>query len=55
MQNDLLFEIMCVNMKKIVIKKNTNKKITQEILSESEFWKKIAWQQQMIIHAKNRT
>lgn len=42
-------------MKKANTKKNIHKKSLIKYISEFEFWKKIALQQQMLIHAKNRT
>ena len=46
-------------MKKMIIKKRTDGKyisrLTRKSVSESQFWKKIALEQQIILHAKNRT
>jgi len=50
-------------MKKIVIKKIHNKKsayksvsaLLLKPVSESQFWKKIALEQQVLLHAKNNT
>ncbi len=46
-------------MKKIIIKKKADGKyisvLTRKPVSESQFWQKIALEQQIILHAKNRT
>jgi hypothetical protein len=41
-------------MKKIMIKKTISKSSAKSV-SESQFWKKIALEQQILIHAKNST
>ena len=46
-------------MNKVIIKKRTDGKyisrLARKSVSESQFWKKIALEQQLLIHAKNRT
>ncbi len=42
-------------MKKVAVKVNKSKKPTVKVLTESKFWKQLALQQQVILHAKNNT